>query len=393
MLLRSIQRTIVVSFLFAAQLDLFIMLRLVVGSLWMLSVSQEAARGSILSPRYRNESKQATASSASAIGDYIAAGLNLRIESSSEHSQPTTSSSTGKVVPTSSQASARQASTVSAANFSSANANATQPDQCWSEWLTYWNSSSSKWTISTTLTTTMAQESYSDWWETYELTTTETAMNGNFPTKTYETVITTDSFHVTPYTTGSTTLVTTMQASVTITPPPCALPTYVSQCQSAWAGWINGETWNSPDCTQATITGSLCESVQSSWLQTEGVVGEIDGKVGERLTTFTSNGTREVSSWWPSTSILAPGCSVGCQSCRVSGSNVKLLYWPPATTSNNNGTFHAITSSNNTGVVTAVAHGTTLTSPTVYISFDRLYASDSCSVSRISAIPRHHIRT
>ncbi|CAK3901637.1 Hypothetical predicted protein [Lecanosticta acicola] len=259
--------------------------------------------------------------------------------------------------------------------------NAAQPDQCWQEWQSYWNASSSGRTQSTTFTTAIVQESYSDTWQTYQVTTTATEMNGNFPTRTYVTVITTSTYHITAYPTYTSTGVVTRKANATITPPPCALSSYVSQCQSAWEDWIHGETWNTPDCTQASITGSLCSSLQSNWLETEGVVGEVDGKVGMRVTTMTLSNTTETSSWWPSTSILAPGCSVGCQSCRVSGSNVQLLYWPPATTAYRNGTLHAVTErANATGIVTAVAHGTTLTSPTVYISFDRLYASDSCSV-------------
>lgn len=49
---------------------------------------------------------------------------------------------------------------------------------------------------------------------------------------------------------------------------------------------------------------------------------------------------------------------------------VQLIYWPQ--------TALAIANSSNDGLVTATGYGTTFTSPTVYISYDSLYASDSC---------------
>lgn len=85
-----------------------------------------------------------------------------------------------------------------------------------------------------------------------------------------------------------------------------------------------------------------------------------------------------MSTYWPTSSAVVPGCTVGCQSCKISGSNVKLLFWPAATTKSHNGSLASVGSG--PPPITAVAYGTTLTSPTVYISFDRLHASNSCRV-------------
>lgn len=101
--------------------------------------------------------------------------------------------------------------------------------------------------------------------------------------------------------------------------------------------------------------------------------GEISGKVGLQQTwynfTRTSSGSAVVTStysyYWPTSSTIVPGCTLGCQDCRVSGNRVELLYWPPETTSMRE-------------IFTVSAYGTTLTSPTVYISFDRLHAQNSC---------------
>ncbi|KAJ9618070.1 hypothetical protein H2203_009251 [Taxawa tesnikishii (nom. ined.)] len=71
--------------------------------------------------------------------------------------------------------------------------------------------------------------------------------------------------------------------------------------------------------------------------------------------------------------VVAPGCTVGCQTCRINGGTVQLIYWSPRTINPSNNR-----TSNATSLVTAVGLGTTFTSPTVYISFDSLYASNSC---------------
>ncbi|KAK0272348.1 hypothetical protein LTR35_012931 [Friedmanniomyces endolithicus] len=67
----------------------------------------------------------------------------------------------------------------------------------------------------------------------------------------------------------------------------------------------------------------------------------------------------------------------------MTGNNVRLLYWPASTahaaTGDGNSTAHLKRSvASGTAIHTAIFGGTTLTSPTLYISYDTLYASDSC---------------
>lgn len=91
------------------------------------------------------------------------------------------------------------------------------------------------------------------------------------------------------------------------------------------------------------------------------------------VATITSN----VLLWDPSSS-FAPGCTLGCQSCQIDGGTLQLIYWPPASSTWIDGYYSAI-SGNSNETVTIVTLGTTFTSPTVYVSFDSLYARDSCS--------------
>jgi hypothetical protein len=96
---------------------------------------------------------------------------------------------------------------------------------------------------------------------------------------------------------------------------------------------------------------------------------------------------------WPSNGTVGgPGCTLGCGNCALQGETVELIFWPPATLLANN-----TVTGNSTGPVTVEALGTTFTSPTVrsssykilpcyisnalqvYISFDSLWARNSCS--------------
>ncbi|KAK4896771.1 hypothetical protein LTR27_005365 [Elasticomyces elasticus] len=61
--------------------------------------------------------------------------------------------------------------------------------------------------------------------------------------------------------------------------------------------------------------------------------------------------------------------------CTITGGSVQLLFWPAKATATANGTFaNATASPTITGMVTATAHGITMTSPSVYISFETVYA-------------------
>lgn len=71
---------------------------------------------------------------------------------------------------------------------------------------------------------------------------------------------------------------------------------------------------------------------------------------------------------WPASQLFAPGCSLGCGRCAITGGSIELLYFPPGMTP------HPATAP-----VVATTLGTVLTSPTYYISFASIYASDACS--------------
>lgn len=77
------------------------------------------------------------------------------------------------------------------------------------------------------------------------------------------------------------------------------------------------------------------------------------------------------TSWfWPTSSTLGvPSCTLGCGRCAVTGGTVQLLYWPATATNNLSAT----------DSVTLSTLGTVLTSPTYYISYRSVYASDGCS--------------
>ncbi|KAL9097454.1 MAG: hypothetical protein Q9165_000350 [Trypethelium subeluteriae] len=75
---------------------------------------------------------------------------------------------------------------------------------------------------------------------------------------------------------------------------------------------------------------------------------------------------------WPSASSLAPGCSLGCGGCAITGGTIDLLHWPSSLDT-------ATASTDSNGDIVVTAFNTTLTYPTVYVSFSNLYAADSCS--------------
>lgn len=275
-------------------------------------------------------------------------------------------------------------------------------------------------------------------------TTTVTVYNGVHPQATYTTVAgvsTSFSDWSSPITTRLTSQTWSQWKSIdffgngTLIEPSCTLPSYVPQCQSSWEDWVyykyasrtltkpEGCTSNvyassqapscsgpvaswqseddrlislairpSPSCTQAAVTGSVCSTLVDAFLrneqyyghQSEGVVG--GGMNWTTITTTTTKGTEQETAtittnnfFWDPSYAFAPGCSLGCQSCQINGGTVQLIYWPPASSTWINGNYSAITR-NSSDKATIVTLGTTLTSPTVYVSFDSLYARDSCSL-------------
>lgn len=219
----------------------------------------------------------------------------------------------------------------------------------------------------------------------------------------------------------------------TILQPACVLPTLVAECQSSWEKWVSqkyesfreaptecssyeyqavslqppscqaplssysyavsivgaNHYRSPPPCAQATVTGGLCSTLVSDFLRTAKYYNQqTDGVVAGTMN-YTTYATTEASNshvttitsnvyFWDPHSSFAPGCTLGCQSCQINGGTVQLIYWPPASSTWIDGTYSAI-SGNSNETSTVVTLGTTFTSPTVYVSFDSLYARDSCS--------------
>lgn len=221
----------------------------------------------------------------------------------------------------------------------------------------------------------------------------------------------------------------------TITPPSCVLPSQVPQCQSSWEEYVSAKhasypsmpvgcpgfenkntrvslhpmscpalessyeqalssvggarNLDRPICTQASVTGAACSSFVDNLLEeatsyspiVNGLV-VLSDTVSSYKTTDASNRettifTQSMIPWDPSFSVV-PGCTLGCHSCQINGGTVRLIFWAPSSSTWIDGRYSAIDDADSVkrSVVTL---GTTLTSPTVYVSFDSLYARDSCS--------------
>ena len=193
--------------------------------------------------------------------------------------------------------------------------------------------------------------------------------------------------------------------NATIVQPTCTLPTYVPECQSSWEAYLSvtyaapvrtapagcgnytyadtriqssscearlsaysaaqlSRSWvldhndaASPFCTQASITGALCSSIVGDFPETvKNKNSQRDGVVD--LIIVTTYTTREESNdrsatittdfWsWDPLSSLAPGCSLGCQSCQVNGGTVQLIFWLPMSSTWIDGTYSAISGNSN----------------------------------------------
>jgi hypothetical protein len=134
-----------------------------------------------------------------------------------------------------------------------------------------------------------------------------------------------------------------------------------------WRSYVSEAT--SPVCSQASITGELCTSMKDAYVL--GYNNRLHPDLPEPAyvsSGYYSNAAPWFTGWtWPATHAFAPGCTLDCGRCAVTGGTIELLYFPP-------GLSHPAT-----GPVVATTLGTVLTSPTYYISFASLYASDACS--------------
>ncbi|KAK5736927.1 hypothetical protein LTR17_007071 [Elasticomyces elasticus] len=129
---------------------------------------------------------------------------------------------------------------------------------------------------------------------------------------------------------------------------------------------------SSPICSQAAVTGSLCSALKDAYARGQNGMLEVPGYGGvggyksNRFSQGWLQSFGESTWWWPITRSFAPGCTLDCGRCAVTGGSIELLFFPP-------GLSHPAT-----GPVTASTLGTVLTSPTYYISFATVNASDAC---------------
>ncbi|KAI9701715.1 MAG: hypothetical protein M1820_006343 [Bogoriella megaspora] len=212
---------------------------------------------------------------------------------------------------------------------------------------------------------------------------------------------------------------TVITPSATLPTPGCVLPSLVAQCQSEWEEYESGQLElassltqkptcteystgpcstsrasyytishslsskfaRAPSCTQASIGSSFCTTLRdnyiSQWIHSNQAGAYREGSINSAGYTSSyityPNGSVAQTSVFPTSSTLAPGCDLGCARCAITGGTVRLIYWPVTETGFLNRTAPL------TAPLTAVALGTTFTSPTVYISYGSVYASDSCS--------------
>ncbi|KAI9690642.1 MAG: hypothetical protein M1820_009949 [Bogoriella megaspora] len=142
-----------------------------------------------------------------------------------------------------------------------------------------------------------------------------------------------------------------------------------------------------PSCAQASVDPSACDFFREKYMidwSSENVgkdpVGwnpSIYQSIGyQQTSSIASNGSTVYYEVWPSSSSLAPGCSLGCGGCAITGGSVRLLYWPVTETEPTLATSDGLAKRSDTESLSI--SGTPLLSPTVYLSYASIYASDSC---------------
>ena len=312
-------------------------------------------------------------------------------------------------------------------------------DECWSSWEAFWSNNLTRTESSTstigffTSTSTYTETAYPGTTEAHTSTikTTDTIDNGGFAIST-QTLDTTSTTKITIFSRPASTETNTLTGtSLTLLPytgtilsePTCKLPSSVSQCQAQWEAYVTSqlvpgpsipphcdinygvmppittglpscvtsyrsaagsyqESMDSitrPPCSQASIGGDMCNTIKDAYVYQQNYV--FWPSRANQYAPFFSNGylgtfenltaTDYNTSWyWPTSSTLGvPSCTLGCGRCAVTGGTVQLLYWPATATNNLSAT----------GPVTLSTDGTVLTSPTYYISYRSVYASDGCS--------------
>ncbi|GAB1736980.1 hypothetical protein NU219Hw_g346t1 [Hortaea werneckii] len=360
------------------------------------------------------------------LGDYVASGIGIRNSTSKEVQRSSSNSSPSFA-----------AALTGSSNFK--NVSVDECFHSWDQWWSASSLEKSGTFVAASTYTTSYTETISAYAGTTEvytetLSTVSTIKDGAFAIET-KTIDTTSLGSLTGaprsgYTSSNTyteTISSTSFAKNTLPRPTCYLPSQVSQCEQQWDSWIStqlnpaptppphcdigagiidgrprpgcalrydqqGASWSSlvsargpPICSQASIGDALCESVRDNYVHdgnyafkpkdandapyfSAGYLGTwVDAQAGDFNTSY----------YWPTSATLGvPSCTLGCGRCAVTGGSVRLIYWPPATTTNN---ISAPSTAPISAPVTAVTLGTTFTSPTLYISYSNVYAANACN--------------
>lgn len=123
--------------------------------------------------------------------------------------------------------------------------------------------------------------------------------------------------------------------------PNCTLPDMMPECSSEWSSYIYGYSTHTyfhetPDCRQAMITGDECTSMRSIYMA-QNRPNEAYNPYDQTRSDFNPQNknigwiTVNDTSYFPASTTLAPGCTLGCQVCSITGDSVQLFYWPPQT--------------------------------------------------------------
>ncbi|KAK5698027.1 hypothetical protein LTR97_006987 [Elasticomyces elasticus] len=352
-------------------------------------------------------------STSQGVGEYVAQGMGLtastsdvvatNLEQSSTTStvtMSTTGSDLAASISTLPQANSSGNSTVSHIFTPSARANTSMLSNtsgqtgngslCWDQWSTYWSEVifASTWLPNVTDIPTKTETVYETGTAvpgtTYTTSTsfvvTSTVFQGAYPisTKTSTSIYAT-TFTQTDRPADTATYIETellfftisgpVPISGSITPPPCALPSYVPQCQSSWLTYLDDYASNrrAPLCQAATINDPLCWSFRDAYV--DGNTYYNSKQFGDSSKGYTFTSANSSGSYvWPTGSTLAPSCTLGCARCAMTGGSIELLYWPEGKSYQTA-----------TGPILVSMDDTTLTYPTVYISYSKIFASDKCN--------------
>ncbi|KAI9695693.1 MAG: hypothetical protein M1820_008456 [Bogoriella megaspora] len=294
-------------------------------------------------------------------------------------------------------------------NTDGSSANGTRsPMECWTQWNSFWSSTAAA----------EAALAYGVWHSVmqaslYTLVTTSywTSYDHGFPIATYAATAT-----VSEHSFPSASEISNFPDAGAISTPACTLPAHFSQCQSQWDDWfithfstvsvpfectypftfdnppataldkpwpseclswnvlsvsLNEKQSSTPWCTQATMANYKCNSLRSSYLSSWKAANPTAlSNIGYYTPYFPftiSNGLTKSEPYWQPDMRFGADCTLGCGQCTITANTVQLHYWPQ--TKSNATAEHPITVS---------AFNTSFVSPTAYVFYSRIYASDSC---------------